>query len=54
MLICGVFFCGGSTVLFGLLAYVPLPGPSDNSVGVTYLVLVVILTIAQAIGFTAI
>ena len=54
MLICGVFFTGGSTALFGLLEYVPLPSPSDNSVDVTYLVLATILRVAQAIGTAAV
>lgn len=46
----GLFFCGGTTVLFGLLDYIPLPDNQDGSIDVTYLVLAIVLRISQGIG----
>jgi len=52
-LLCGELLCGVLVVTFGLLEYLPVPDPTDNSVDVTYLVLAIVMRILQAIGASA-
>ena len=54
MLVFGSFLTGGSNILFGALEYMPLPAESDQDIDITYLVVAMIVRIAEAIGTAAV